>query len=45
MLLEEKMNSSGFFDDPEQGLLAGEEHARLTTELDNLYQQWEAVTD
>lgn len=45
MLLEEKMNSSGFFDDPEQGLLAGEEHARLTTELDNLYQQWEAITD
>lgn len=42
-ILEEKMNLPGFFDDQEQSLSAGEQHASLTAELETLYQQWEIL--
>lgn len=40
--LEAEMNRPGFFDDPEQGLQAGEQHTALNTKLEELYQQWES---
>ena len=40
--LEAEMNAPGFFDDPEQGLAAGEQHTALNTKLEELYAQWES---
>ena len=40
--LEAEMNRPGFFDDPEQGLAAGEQHTALNTRLEELYAQWES---
>jgi ATP-binding cassette subfamily F protein 3 len=42
--LEVEMNAPGFFDDPEQGLVAGEQHTALNTRLEELYAQWEALS-
>jgi ATP-binding cassette subfamily F protein 3 len=42
--LEAEMNGSGFFDDPERGLIAGEQHSALNSRLEQLYQQWESCT-
>jgi ATP-binding cassette subfamily F protein 3 len=42
--LEAEMNSPGFFDDPERGLVAGERHSDLNSRLEQLYQQWESCT-
>ena len=42
--LEAEMNGPGFFDDPERGLVAGEQHTALNSRLEELYQQWEALT-
>ncbi|MDK9716373.1 MAG: ABC-F family ATP-binding cassette domain-containing protein [Trichlorobacter sp.] len=42
--LEVEMNSPGFFDNPEQGLAAGEQHTALNTKLEELYQLWESCT-
>lgn len=41
--LEAMMNAPGFFDDPERGLKAGEQHAALHQKLDELYGQWEVA--
>mgnify|MGYP000850297973 CR=1 FL=1 len=42
--LEAEMNRPGFFDDPEQGLAAGEQHTALNTRLEELYAQWETLS-
>lgn len=42
--LEEEMNGPGFFDDPERGLQAGEQHTALNTRLEELYRQWEELS-
>jgi len=42
--LEAEMNSPGFFDDPERGLQAGEQHTVLNTRLEQLYQEWEGLS-
>jgi ATP-binding cassette subfamily F protein 3 len=42
--LEAEMNAPGFFDDPEQGLAAGEQHTALNTRLEELYAQWEELS-
>jgi ATP-binding cassette subfamily F protein 3 len=42
--LEAEMNGPGFFDDPERGLIAGEQHSALNSRLEQLYQQWESCT-
>lgn len=39
--LEKDMNQAGFFDDPERGQQAGEQHTDLNVRLGELYQQWE----
>lgn len=39
--LETEMNQAGFFDDPERGQQAGEQHTDLNARLGELYQQWE----
>ncbi|CAH2032699.1 ABC-F family ATP-binding cassette domain-containing protein [Trichlorobacter ammonificans] len=43
--LEAEMNSPGFFDDPERGLAAGERHSSLQARLEQLYQQWEELSN
>jgi len=43
--LEAEMNSPGFFDDPERGLLGGERHTALNQRLEELYQQWEQLSE
>jgi ATP-binding cassette subfamily F protein 3 len=42
--LEAEMNRPGFFDDPEKGLAAGEQHTALNTKLEELYAQWETLS-
>lgn len=42
--LEAEMNRPGFFDDPEQGLAAGEQHTALNECLEQLYQEWEGLS-
>lgn len=42
--LESEMNSPGFFDDPERGLIAGEQHTTLNARLEELYEQWESCS-
>ncbi|MDD2500181.1 MAG: ABC-F family ATP-binding cassette domain-containing protein [Geobacter sp.] len=42
--LEAEMNGPGFFDDPERGLQAGEQHTALNARLEVLYQQWEELS-
>ena len=42
--LEAEMNGPGFFDDPERGLQAGEQHTALNSKLEELYQQWEELS-
>lgn len=42
--LEAEMNGPGFFDDPERGLQAGEQHTALNTRLEELYQLWEGLS-
>ena len=42
--LEAEMNAPGFFDDPERGLQTGEQHMTLNARLEELYQQWEALS-
>jgi ATP-binding cassette subfamily F protein 3 len=42
--LETEMNSPGFFDDPERGLQAGEQHTALNIRLEQLYQEWEGLS-
>jgi ATP-binding cassette subfamily F protein 3 len=42
--LEAEMNGPGFFDDPERGLQAGEQHTALNTRLEELYAQWESLS-
>lgn len=42
--LEAEMNGPGFFDDPERGLQAGEQHTALNAKLEQLYQQWEELS-
>lgn len=39
--LEADMNSPGFFDDAQQGIVAGERHGQLNQELEALYLEWE----
>lgn len=43
--LEEEMNSPGFFDDPERGLVAGEQHTVLNGQLEELYGRWEQLSE
>ena len=43
--LELEMNGPGFFDDPERGLQAGEQHSALNSRLEELYQQWETAAN
>ena len=43
--LETEMNSLGFFDDPQRGLVSGERHTALNLRLEQLYQQWEQLSD
>jgi ATP-binding cassette, subfamily F, member 3 len=42
--LEEEMAGPGFFDDPERGKEAGDRHAALNGELEQLYQAWEELS-
>jgi len=42
--LEAEMNSPGFFDDPEKGLAAGEQHTALNEMLEQLYLEWEGLS-
>ena len=42
--LETEMNSPGFFDDPERGLQSGERHTALNQRLEQLYLQWEQLS-
>ncbi len=42
--LEAEMNGPGFFDDPERGLQAGEQHTALNTRLEELYLEWENLS-
>jgi len=42
--LEAEMNRPGFFDDPERGLAAGEQHSTLNARLEELYGQWESFS-
>lgn len=44
-ILEREMNAPGFFDDPERGLQAGEQHSALHGRLEQLYGAWESLTD
>ncbi len=41
--LEAEMNKTGFFDDTERGLAAGEKHNILNLRLEELYQEWEKL--
>ncbi|NVN90173.1 MAG: ABC-F family ATP-binding cassette domain-containing protein [Desulfuromonadales bacterium] len=43
-LLEEDMAQPGFFDDPERGKEAGERHAALNEQLEQLYAEWEGLS-
>lgn len=43
--LESEMNAPGFFDDPERGLVAGERHTALNARLEELYGDWEALSE
>jgi ATP-binding cassette subfamily F protein 3 len=43
--LEMEMNSPGFFDDPGRGLVSGERHTALNLRLEQLYQQWEQLSE
>jgi len=43
--LEKEMNAPGFFDDPERGVAGGEKHAALNHQLEELYQQWEGLSE
>jgi len=43
-LLEEEMAQAGFFDDPARGKDAGERHAALNEELEQLYGEWEDLS-
>jgi ATP-binding cassette subfamily F protein 3 len=42
--LEAEMNRPGFFDDPDRGLAAGEQHSALNARLEELYGQWESLS-
>ena len=44
-LLEVEMNSPGFFDDPERGQQGGERHAALNEKLEELYGEWEELSE
>ena len=41
--LELEMNRPGFFDDPDRGFKAGEQHSSLNQKLEQLYLQWESA--
>ncbi len=41
--LEEQMNATGFFDQPERAAQAGRDHQQLTDRIAALYADWEAV--
>ncbi|MEI6305247.1 MAG: ABC-F family ATP-binding cassette domain-containing protein [Deltaproteobacteria bacterium] len=43
--LESEMNSPGFFDDPQRGAEAGEKHAALNLRLEQLYGEWERLSN
>jgi len=43
--LEAEMNSPGFFDDPERGVLGGERHTALNQRMEELYQHWEQLSE
>jgi ATP-binding cassette subfamily F protein 3 len=43
-LLEEEMAQAGFFDDPARGKEAGERHAALNEQLEQLYGEWEDLS-
>lgn len=43
--LEAEMNGPGFFDDPERGLASGERHTTLNQRLEQLYLQWEQLSE
>ena len=43
--LEGAMNTAGFYDDPERGLVAGEQHMALNMKLEELYGQWEELAE
>jgi ATP-binding cassette subfamily F protein 3 len=42
--LEEEMAAPGFFDDPDRGKEAGDRHALLNGELEQLYLAWEELS-
>ena len=42
--LEDEMGQEGYFDDPEQGRVAGERHASLNVRLEELYGEWEELS-
>ena len=42
--LEAEMTAPGFFDDPERGVAAGEQHTALNERLEALYGEWEQVS-
>lgn len=43
--LEQEMGKEGFFDDPERGRKAGERHAELNLRLEDLYRDWQNMSD
>jgi ATP-binding cassette subfamily F protein 3 len=43
--LEDEMNSPGFFDDPDRGVVAGERHAALNARMEELYGEWEGLSE
>ena len=42
--LEVEMNRPGFFDDPQRGAEAGEQHAASNIRLEELYKEWEGLS-
>ncbi|HEY3308001.1 MAG TPA: ABC-F family ATP-binding cassette domain-containing protein [Desulfuromonadaceae bacterium] len=42
--LEGEMNRPGFFDDPQRGAEAGEQHAAFNIRLEELYKEWEGLS-
>ncbi len=43
--MEEEMSGPGFFDDPEKSREAGERYADLNAQLEQLYREWEELSD
>jgi len=43
--LEAEMGQPGFFDDPERGKAGGERHAALNVRLEELYGEWEGLSE